>query len=71
MFPLARKYVDRVILVEDEEIVAAQRALWNELRVAAEAGGAAAYAGLKRYRREKNEKVGVLVCGGNTTAVSF
>src|SRR5262245_47759888 len=54
MFPLAQKYVDRVILVEDDEIVAAQKELWNDLRVAAEAGGAAAYAGLKRYRAEKN-----------------
>lgn len=71
MFPLAQKYVEKVILVEDDEIVAAQRALWNELRVAAEAGGAAAYAGLKKYRPEKNEKVGVLICGGNTTAVKF
>ena len=71
MFPLAQKYVEKVILVEDDEIVAAQKALWSEFRVAAEAGGAAAYAGLKRYRPEKSERVGILVCGGNTTAVSF
>ena len=71
MFPIAQKYVDRVILVEDDEIVAAQKELWERLRLATEAGGAAAYAGLTRYRAEKNEKVGVLVCGGNTTAVTF
>jgi threonine dehydratase len=71
MFPLARKYVEKVVLVEDDEIQAAQRELWNRLRIVAEAGGAAAYAGLQRYRPEKNEKVGVLICGGNTTAVNF
>jgi len=71
MFPLARLYVDRVLLVEDDEIVAAQKALWSELRIAAEAGGAAAYAGLRQYKAERNERVGVLVCGGNTTAVDF
>lgn len=73
MFPLAQRYVDRVVLVEDEEIRAAQEALWDKLRVATEAGGAAAYAALRsgRYRPEKNERVGVLVCGGNTTAVDF
>ena len=71
MFPLAQKYVEKVILVEDEEIVAAQKALWSELRIAAEAGGAAAYAGLGRYKAERNERIGVLVCGGNTTAVNF
>jgi threonine dehydratase len=71
MFPLARKYVEKVILVEDDEIRAAQNALWNQLRLVTEAGGAAAYAGLKRYAPAKDERVGVLICGGNTTAVDF
>jgi threonine dehydratase len=70
MFPLAQKYVEQVILVEDGEIREAQRELWNRLRVVAEAGGAAAYAALlSKYRPGKTERVGVLVCGGNTTAV--
>jgi threonine dehydratase len=73
MFPLAQKYVDKVVLVEDESILASQKALWNDLRLTAEAGGAAAYAALLSgsYRPEKSERVGVLVCGGNTTAVNF
>jgi threonine dehydratase len=73
MFPLAQKYVEKVVLVEDDAILASQKALWSDLRLVAEAGGAAAYAALlsKAYRPEKNEKIGVLVCGGNTTAVSF
>jgi threonine dehydratase len=71
MFPIAQKYVDRVILVEDDEIQAAQKALWERLRLVTEAGGAAAYAGLRQYKPERNERIGVLVCGGNTTAVSF
>jgi threonine dehydratase len=71
MFPLAQRYVEKVILVEDDEIVAAQKALWERFRIAAEAGGAAAYAGLRRYQPERNERIGVLVCGGNTTAVNF
>jgi threonine dehydratase len=73
MFPLAQKYVEKVVLVEDEAILASQKALWNDLRVTAEAGGAAAYAALLSgaYRPEKSERVGVLVCGGNTTAVNF
>jgi len=72
MFPLAQKYVERVILVEDAEIQEAQRELWDRLRIVAEAGGAAAYAALlSRYRPEKAERVGVLVCGGNTAAVNF
>ena len=73
MFPLAQRYVEKVVLVEDDAILAAQKALWSELRITAEAGGAAAYAALLSgaYRPEKDERVGVLVCGGNTTAVNF
>ena len=73
MFPIAQKYVEKVVLVEDDAILASQKALWNELRLTAEAGGAAAYAALLSgaYRPEKSERVGVLVCGGNTTAVNF
>jgi threonine dehydratase len=73
MFPLAQKYVEKVLLVEDEEIRAAQNALWDQLRITAEAGGAAAYAALLTggYKPRKDERVGILVCGGNTTAVSF
>jgi threonine dehydratase len=68
MFPLAQAFVDRVVLVPDEAIVAAQSALWETLRVAAEPGGAAALAALlsKRYVPRAGERVGVLVCGGNT-----
>jgi threonine dehydratase len=65
--------VERVVLVEDDSIRASQKMLWDKLRIVAEAGGAAAYAALlsERYKPEKNEKIGVLVCGGNTTAVDF
>ena len=73
MFPLAKKYVERVVLVEDEDIRAAQRALWEAMRVVAEPGGAAAFAALlsKKYVPARDERVGVLLCGGNTTAVKF
>jgi threonine dehydratase len=73
MFPIAQAYVQEVVLVPDEAIVEAQRALWSGLRVVAEPGGAAAFAALlsRRYQPRPDERVGVLVCGGNTTAVEF
>ncbi len=73
MFPLAQSYVDRVLLVSDEAIQSAQETLWNVRRVAAEPGGAAALAALltRRYQPKPGERVGVLVCGGNTSAVDF
>jgi threonine dehydratase len=73
MFPIAQKYVEKVVLVHDEAIVAAQQKLWDVLRVVAEPGGAAAFAALLSgaYQPREGEKVGVLVCGGNSTAVGF
>jgi threonine dehydratase len=73
MFPIAQKYVERVVLVTDDAIHSAQRTLWQSLRIAAEPGGAAAFAALLsgRYRPRPGERVGVLVCGGNTAAVDF
>jgi threonine dehydratase len=73
MFPLAQKYVERVVLVDEDAIRRAQQALWTVLRVVAEPGGAAAFAALLsgRYQPGSRERVGVLVCGGNTTAVDF
>jgi threonine dehydratase len=73
MYPLAERFVDRVVLVEDEDIKMAQKALWRVLRVASEAGGAAAMAALLSgaYRPQPNERVGVLLCGANTDAVSL
>jgi threonine dehydratase len=71
MFPLAQKYVERVVLVEDAAIRRAQRALWEGLRVAAEPGGAAAFAALLsgEYQPAPGERVGVLICGGNVSGV--
>lgn len=73
MFPLAQAFVDRSILVSDDEIRAAQRTLWEKLRVVAEPGGAAAFAALlsRKYLPATAERVAVLVCGANTTAVRF
>jgi threonine dehydratase len=73
MFPIAQRFVDRVLLVSDEEIRGAQEQLWKAARVAAEPGGAAGLAALtsRKYAPAKGERVGVLICGGNTTAVDF
>ena len=73
MFPIAQQHVERVILVTDESIERAQELLWRSLRMVTEPGGAAAFAALLsgRYAPRAGERVGVLLCGGNTTAVDF
>ena len=73
MFPIAQSFIDRSILVSDDDIRQAQHALWETVRIVAEPGGAAAFAALLsgKYRAAPGERVAVLVCGGNTTAVRF
>jgi threonine dehydratase len=73
MFPIAQKFVSDSLLVSDEAILEAQKVLWEKLRIVAEPGGAAALSALlsRRYKPEKGERVGVIVCGGNTDAVQF
>ena len=72
-FPLAQKYVDASLLVSDEAIAEAQKKLWDVLRVVVEPGGATAFAALLSGRLvpDAGERVGVLLCGANTTAVNF
>ena len=73
MFPLAQRYVTRTALVSDDAIRGAQRALWKALRIVAEPGGAAALAALisGSWKAKPGERIGVLLCGANTTAVRF
>jgi len=73
MFPIARAHVTRVALVTDDAIRRAQEALWSAVRIVAEPGGAAAFAALLSgaYTPAAGERVGVVICGGNSTAVDF
>ncbi len=68
MFPLAQAYVGAAVLVSDAAIVAAQRTLWNGMRLIAEPGGATALAALLSgaWVPPPGARVGVLVCGSNT-----
>jgi threonine dehydratase len=73
MFPIAQRHIARVVLVTDDAIRQAQMALWDTLRMVAEPGGAAAFAAVAsgRYQPQPNERLGILVSGGNTVAVDF
>ena len=66
-FDVCREAVERVVLVDDDAIRAAQRQLWRDFNIVAEPGGAAAYAALMSggYRAAPGERVGVLICGAN------
>ncbi len=68
MFPIARQYVSAAVLVTDDAIRAAQRLLWDRMRLIAEPGGATALAALTSgaWTPPDDARIGVLVCGSNT-----
>jgi len=68
MFPIAQRFVSAAVLVPDEAILAAQRLLWDRLRLVAEPGGATAAAALLcgRFQPPAGSRVGIVVCGANT-----
>ena len=72
-FAIIRQNAAKVLLVDDEAIVATQQLLWELLRVVAEPGGCAALAALVSGRCEPapGETVAVVISGANTTAVDF
>jgi len=72
MFPIAREHVERVVLVTDHAIRMAQKMLWESLRLVVEPGGCTAFAAILSgaYQPAAGERVGVVVSGANTTAVS-
>ena len=66
-FAAATRWVDESVLVSDDAIVGAQRRLWEQARVAAEPGGAAALAAVLSgaYVAEAEEQLAVIICGAN------
>ena len=72
-FPILARNVERVVLVSDDQIVAAQRHLWHHHTIVAEPGGAATLAALLsgRYVAPEGERVCAIVSGGNSVAVNF
>jgi threonine dehydratase len=72
-FDIAKSFVSGVVLVKDAAITEAQRRLWADHSIIAEPGGAAAFAAIANgaYQPERDERVGVLVCGSNTDLTAF
>ncbi len=72
VFDLVRRHLDDVVLVEDEDMVAAARWLWFELGIAADLSGAAGIAALRtgRLRLPSGTRVCALICGAGSEGVT-
>ncbi|HEY7477311.1 MAG TPA: threonine/serine dehydratase [Actinomycetota bacterium] len=64
---IAKRHVDRVVLVSEDDIARARSLLWNETKVLAEPGAAATLAALLSgsYVPAPDERLALVVCGGN------
>ncbi|BCW60558.1 MULTISPECIES: threonine/serine dehydratase [Micrococcaceae] len=72
-FGVARRTGVHSVLVTDEDIIEARRALWEKHRIVVEHGAAAAYAALLSgaYKPDDGETVAVILCGANTDPAHF
>ena len=72
-FDVARRFGVESVLVDDSAIISAREQLWNEYRIAAEHGAAAAYAALSSgvYTPSRDERVAVLISGANTAPATL
>lgn len=67
-FDIASRHVDDAVLVDDDAVRHACRALWQLLRLAVEPAAASVVAALMSgaYRPAADEHVGLVICGANT-----
>jgi threonine dehydratase len=64
-FNLINRFVDDVLVVSDDEILAAVAIYWRVLHVAVEPAGAASLAAVLRYPRFRGQRIVVLASGAN------
>jgi threonine dehydratase len=69
----AKRHVDEIVLVEEQDIADGMRALFERARLVVEGSGAAALGALiaQRVRLRKNARVGTIVSGGNVDPERF
>lgn len=65
-FPIIKEYVQEIILVEEQEILAALKLIWERMKIIVEPSSAVALAAvLKRKDLFANTKTGIIISGGN------
>lgn len=72
-YGLCRRYLDDVVLVDDDAICRAMAVMFSDAKLAVEPAGATALAGLLGPLKTElaGARVGIIVCGANIDAESF
>jgi threonine dehydratase len=65
-FPIIQKNVDRIIRVQEDEIIAAMRLIWERMKIIIEPSCAVPFAALLREKEKfEGQKIGIIISGGN------
>jgi len=65
-FPIIKEGVEKIIRVEEEEIINAMKLIWERMKIIIEPSSAVAFAALLKNKEDfKNKEVGIIISGGN------
>ena len=65
-FPIIKKFVEKIITVEEDEIIEAMKLIWERMKIVIEPSSAVAFAALLKNKNDfKNKNVGIIISGGN------
>jgi threonine dehydratase len=72
IFALVREHVDEIVLISDEDMLAAARWLWFEFGIAADLNGAAGVAALRsgKLALPKGARACTLICGAGQDGIA-
>ncbi len=65
-FPIIQKHVEKIICVEEDEIIKAMQLIWERMKIIVEPSSAVAFAAVLKNRKEfATKNVGIILSGGN------
>jgi threonine dehydratase len=65
-FALIQRFVDDIVTVTDDSIIAAMRAIWETMKIVVEPSGAVPYAAILEGKVDaRGKRVGIILTGGN------
>ncbi len=71
-FPIIQKYVEKIIRVEEDEIINAMKLIWERMKIVVEPSCAVPFAALLKNKEEyKSKNIGIILSGGNVDVTNL
>jgi threonine dehydratase len=71
-FPIIQKYVEKIIRVEESEIITAMKLIWERMKIVIEPSSAVAFAAvLKDKQSFQGKNIGIILSGGNVDLLNL